>query len=423
MAVTTGCGTYRAVLRARALTALAITLSLLLGASLASAQTTPGVIPEMTFFPEVPVRGPLVFFPTFTISEEFTDNVFLNNAVKESDFITGFTPGVRLTLERATYRWAGGYNFTAEKYAKHSELDNVFQRQIFFINGTQRIDPRLTLTLSEIFIENNNTNLVNQEGFSVGRRVSRSNSLNPGVIWDFGPQTSLRASLSYVLQRFDGQGANSSDIYRLAGDVVHNFSPRWSGLLGYEGAYIDVEGQPGTTTHTPRVGVIYHFTATRTASVMAGPTLLESQGSWSVSPYVNAVLSEEFMWGAASASFSRIVGTAGGLGGTTENTSIGGVVQVNTLVRDLRVEFAPRYSLAQSTGNRTGGNDLNVHAFTIGIRASYQVTPWLAAVAGYRFFQQRSDTTSTVVTSGVASGIDQNRVFFGLQFGAPIKFD
>ena len=394
-----------------------------MGASLASAQTTPGVIPEMTFFPEVPIRGPLVLFPTFTISEEFTDNVFLNNAVKDSDFITGFTPGVRLTLERATYRWAGGYNFTAEKYAKHSELDNVFQRQIFFINGTQRLDPRLTLTLSEIFIENNNTNLVNQEGFSVGRRVSRSNSLNPGVIWDFAPQTSLRANLSYVLQRFDGQGANSSDIYRLAGDVLHNFSPRWSGSLGYEAAYINVEGQPGTTTHTPRVGVIYHFTATRTASVMAGPTFLETQGSWSVSPYVNAVLSEEFMWGSASLSFSRIVGTAGGLGGTTENTSIGGVAQVNTLVRDLRVEFAPRYSLAQSTGNRTGGNDLNVHAFTIGIRASYQVTPWLAAVAGYRFFQQRSDTTSTVVATGVASGIDQNRLFFGLQFGAPIKFD
>jgi hypothetical protein len=406
------------VLRARSLTALAITLGLLSGASFASAQT-PGVIPEMTFFPEVPVRGPLVLFPTFTLSEEFTDNVFLNNARKESDFITGFTPGVRVTLERATYRWAAGYNFTAEKYAKRSELDNVFQRQIFFVNGTQRLDPRLTLTLSDVFIENNNTNLVNQEGFSVGRRVSRSNSLNPGVVWDFAPQTSLRANLSYVLQRFDGQGAASSNIYRLTGDVLHNFSPRWSGSLGYEAAYIDVEGQPATTTHTPRVGGIYHFTPTRTASVTAGPTFLESQGSWTVSPFVNAVLSEEFMWGAASVSFSRIVGTAGGLGGTTENTSIGGVVQVNTLVRDLRVELAPRYSLAQSTGNRTGGNDINVHAFTLGLRASYQFTPWLAAVAGYRFFQQRSDTASTVV----ASGIDQNRLFFGLQFGAPIKFD
>ncbi len=89
------------MLRARSLTALAITLGLLLSASAVSAQT-PGVIPEMTFFPEVPVRGPLVFFPTFTISEEFTDNVFLNNAVKESDFITGFTPATTCSSGRSS---------------------------------------------------------------------------------------------------------------------------------------------------------------------------------------------------------------------------------------------------------------------------------------------------------------------------------
>jgi hypothetical protein len=404
------------VFRARSLTTLAIALGLLWSASLASAQT-PAVIPEMTFFPEIPIRGPLVLFPTFTLSEEFNDNILLNNARKESDFITGFTPGIRLTMERATYRWTAGYNFTAEKYATHSELDNVFQRQIFFVTGTQRLDPRLTLTLSEVFIENNNTNLVNQEGFAIGRRISRSNSLNPGVIWDFTPQTSLRANLSYVLQRFDGEGAASSDIFRLTADVWHNFSPRWTGLFGYEGAYLNVEGQPATTTHTPRVGAIYRFTPTRTASVIVGPTFRQSSDDWGVSPFVNANLTEELAWGLASVYFNRVVGTAGGLGGTTENTTLGGTVRLTTLLRDLRVELAPQYSMAHSTGG-TGGN-IDVRAFTLGLRASYQFTPWLAAVAGYRFFQQRSDTASTLV----ASGIDQNRLFFGLQFGAPIKFD
>jgi hypothetical protein len=340
----------------------------------------------MAFFPEPPVRGPLIIFPTFTLSEEFNDNVFLNNTRKESDFITGFTPGIRVTVERATYRWAAGYNFTAEKYADHSELDNVFQRQIFFVNGLQRLTPRLTLTLSEVFIENNNTNLLTQEGFAVGRRVSRSNSLNPGVIWDFAPQTSLRANLSYVLQRFDGEGAASSDIIRLSADVNRNFSPQLTGILGYEAAFISVEGQPHTTTHTPRVGVTYRFTPTRVASIVAGPTLRETSGEWGVSPYVNANASEEFWWGTAALSFSHIVGTAGGIGGTTENTSFGGVVSVTNILRDLRIEF----------------------------------TPWLAAVAGYRFFQQRSDTTST---SLLTNDVDQNRVFFGVQFGTPIKID
>ncbi len=408
--------------RARSFTILVIGLGLWLwGAGVASAQVPlmPAVIPEMTFFPEPPVRGPLIVFPTFTLSEEFTDNVFLNNARKESDFITGFTPGIRVTMERATYRWAAGYNFTAEKYADHSELDNVFQRQIFFINGSQRLNPRLTLTLTDVFIENNNTNVVSQEGFAVGRRVSRSNSLNPGLLWDFAPQTSLRANLSYVMQRFDGEGAASSDVLRLTADVTRNFTPRWSGILGYEAAYISVEGQPSTTTHTPRVGVTYRFTPTRTASIIAGPTLRETSGEWGVSPFVSANLSEEFYWGAASLSFTRVVGTAGGLGGTTENTTIGGVVSLTGLLRELRVELAPRYSIANSTGPSGTSNNVDAKAFNIGLRASYQFTPWLAGVFGYRFFHQRSDTVTSLVTNDV----DQNRLFFGVQFGAPIKFD
>src|SRR5262249_19253162 len=154
----------------------------------------------------------LIVFPTFTLSEEYNDNIFLNNAQRRSDFITGFTPGIRVTMERAIYRWAAGYTFTAEKYAQHNELHHVFQRQPFFLNGQQGLTPRLTLTLSDVFIENNNTNLVTPEGFAVGRQVSKSNSLIPGVIWDFAPQTSLRANLSYVLQRFSGQSASSSDV-------------------------------------------------------------------------------------------------------------------------------------------------------------------------------------------------------------------
>ena len=380
----------------------------------------PAILPEMGFFPEPPVRGPLIVFPTFTLSEEYNDNIFLNNAQRRSDFITGFTPGIRVVMERETYRWAAGYNFTAEKYAQHSELDAVFQRQLFFLNGLQRLSPRLTLTLSEVFIENNNTNVLTPEGFAVGRQVSRSNSLNPGLIWDFGPQTSLRANLSYVLQRYGGQTAASSDIVRLTADVNHNFSPQLTGILGYEGAYIRVEGQPDTTTHTPRVGVTYRFTATRTGTIVVGPTFRVSSGDSGVDPYANASLTEEFYWGLAGLTFSHVVGTAGGLGGTTENTSIGGFVSVTNLLRDLSIELLPRYSIAKSTGPSSATNNIDAKAFTLDLRASYQFTPWLAAVAGYRFFQQRSDT---VTTTFLTNNVDQNRVFFGVQFGAPIKFD
>ena len=48
----------------------------------------------------------------------------------------------------------------------------------------------------------------------------------------------------------------------------------------------------------------------------------------------------------------------------------------------------------------------------------------VAFVAGYQFFHQRSDSTA-VTTSGApfANDADQNRLFVGLQFGYPIRFD
>ena len=39
-------------------------------------------------------RAPLTITPSFTITEEYNDNVLLDNRNRVSDFITGFTPGI-----------------------------------------------------------------------------------------------------------------------------------------------------------------------------------------------------------------------------------------------------------------------------------------------------------------------------------------
>ena len=412
---TVSCDTYPAVLRTRVRAAVVVALGVLLAASTACAQST-GRTPGGTFFPEVPVRGPMVLYPTLTIGGEYNDNVFLTNEQKRSDFIASFTPAVRLALERSTYRWVAGYSFTAEKYLDNSELDNAVQRQDFFVTGFQRLSPQLTLTLSDTFVEDKNTNLVSPEEIAVGRRTSRSNAFAPGLTWQFAPETSLTASLTYTLQRFDGEGALDSDVYRLLADVHHDFTPRLTGIAGYEMRYLDVDGQFGISTHTARLGATYRFTPTIVGTLILGPTVRVSKEETGVTPYADASLTDLFSWGSASLYVNHYVGTAGGLGGTTENTSVGGIVQITTWLRDLVLEAAPRYSISKSVG---GGNAIDVRSFSIDLRAAYRFTSWLAAVGGYRFFQQRSDSGST----SLARDVDQNRLFFGVQFGYPIKFD
>lgn len=381
--------------------------------STGSAVATPstGTTVGTKFFPSVPVRAPIVFYPTLTITGVYDDNVFLDNNRRESDYIIAVTPAARLILESTTYRWTAGYSFTAEKYFDHSELSSPFQRQHFFIEGSHRVHPRFTLTLSEVFVESKDTNLLADQGVSIGRQTSRSNVFSPGFRWQFAPRTSLTAGVSYQLQRFDGTAAVDSDEYRVSFDIHHDFTSRFTGSIGYEGRYIDVQGQAGTITHTPRLGVIYRFTPSLTATVRAGPTLIVTRDETTLSSFVDARLAQVFGWGSASVYVDRSVGTASGLGSTTENTSFGAVVQAT--LRRFELELAPRYTITESVGS----NAVDVHSLTVDLRVAYRLTDWLAAVGGYHFFQQTSESTG----STLARDIDQNRAFLGMQFGWPFR--
>lgn len=402
--------------RPRALTIALVALGVLLAASVASAQV-PGRSLGNTLFPELPARGPVVFYPSLTLGVEYNDNIFLNNAQRRSDYIATVTPGLQLVLESTIYRWNLGYSLTGEKYLHHDELDNAVQRQSFFVTGSHRLAPRFTLTLNELFTEDKNTNMVGTENIAVGRRRALSNVFAPGFIWQFAPKTSLRVEAGYALQRYDDPAAADSDVYRLTADVLREFTSRFTGIFGYEGRYLDVEHQLPVTTHTLRLGGTYRFTPFTTASLVAGPTVrITKHESPSLTPFVDAYLTTLFGWGSATAYASHSVGTAGGVGGTTENTSIGALLQVTALVRDLIIEVAPRYSLSKSAG---GGSAVDVRSIILDLRLAYRFTSWFAGVVGYRFFQQRSDSTSTTI----AGDVDQNRAYVGAQFGYPFKFD
>lgn len=368
----------------------------------------------LAFLPPVPTRAPFVLYPSITFSGEYNDNIFLNNSRRESDFIVGATPALSLFLESTTYRWAAGYSFTAEKYWEHSELDEVFQRQTFFLEGSQRLTPRLTLTLSEVFNTSKDTNPGAQQIVAVGRRTSWTNTLSPGLTWQFAPRTSLTTGVSWVMSRYDGAGAVDSDEYRFHADVRHDFSSRFSGSLGYEGRYLDVEGQSGTSTHTPRIGLSYRFTPFLTVAVVGGPSVVVTDQGTEVRPYVDMHLTQIFGWGSLTAFANRSIGAAGGLGDTTENTSFGVLFQA-AILRRFVFEIAPTYTISESVA----GNAVDVRSFTVDLRAAYRFTDWFALVAAYRYYQQTSDSTS----AAIARDVNQNRALLGLQFGWPIRLN
>jgi hypothetical protein len=391
---------------------------------------TPYVSPSRTGDPQqlqMPRRAPLTIVPSVTIAEEYNDNVNLSNANRESDFITTIQPALAVSLESATYRLAAGYSFSADMYARDPNRNAAFDRQNFDLDTLWRPTEQLTLTLLDTFLLTTNTNLISPEGVATGRDRAWSNALRGGAGYRLGPFTTVRGGGSYTVQRYDSATLEDADIYTADVAIDRVLSPTLTGTLAYEAAYFDVEFEPTTWTHTPRLGVAYRLTNTITVSLSGGPSFeIPESGSRDsrITPAVTARYEQRTFFGSVRADFDRRIGVAAGIGGPTDNTSVGGRVDVLTLLRGLTLSLGARYAWVKSPDNRDPRID--IQTFTLPLTATYRITAWIAAVAGYQFYRQRTGGEPVVnQRTGlvIAEAADQNRIFVGLQFGYPFTFD
>jgi hypothetical protein len=370
---------------------------------------------------QLPLRAPITLLPSITISEEYNDNVLLDNRNRQWDLITGITPAINFIWESRTHRLLAGYNFTSELYLRDPTRDNAFNTQNFTLDALSRVTEQLTLTLTDGFTATTNTNLVSQESVATGRNRSWGNVLAGGAAYQLDLLTTVRGGGSWAVQRFERAELESSDVYRVNVWLDRTLTRQLRGSVGYEFGYFDIKHEQKVTTHTPRLGFSWQVTPTITVAANGGPSFEQHEGGTSrITPAVTAIYEQRMWFGAIGAAFDRQVATAGGLGGVTDNTSVSGRVDVFTLMRGLTLSFLPRYSWVKSAEN----NRIDIASITLPLEVTYRLSAWMAAVARYTFYQQRTGTEVRDTAGNLlAADADQNRLFVGLQFGYPITFD
>jgi hypothetical protein len=368
-------------------------------------------------------RGPITLRPSIAVSEEFTDNVRLSSNQRQWDVITRVSPSLTLTVNRPSYQLSAGYTLSGEVYANESDLNDAFKNQAFVASAVYRGIRGLTLSVADSFALNRSTNLVASQGFATGLQETWNNAFTPGLTWQMTPQTSLNLAGTFAVQRFLDTGTAStpgvdSNTYGLQTTITHVLTRRLTGTVGYGFTYLDFLGeQENSTTHTPTLGATYLLTPTLTASVSGGPAITELDGETLVSPAATARLVQVFQVGVLSLDYSRGVGVAGGLGGTTDSQTISAGLVLPTLMRDLIITFSPTYTMATSV-NRRQRSQVDANALTVPLAVSYQLARFTSVFAEYTFFQQHTGSSSSTRTD-----VDQNRLRFGVQFGYPINFD
>src|SRR5262249_25189255 len=155
---------------------------------------------------------------------------------------------------------------------------------------------------------------------------------------------------------------DDSDVVRASAAVDRTLSRQLRGTVGYEFAYLDVEHEDKVIVHTPRVGFTWFATPTITLAILGGPSFEEPDDGFSrITPAMRASYDQRVWFGTVGLGFDRQVGSAGALGGVTDNTSVFGRVDVITLMKGLTVSFIPRYSWVKSTNN----DRIDLASFTV----------------------------------------------------------
>ncbi|HXG02081.1 MAG TPA: hypothetical protein VNO23_01530 [Candidatus Binatia bacterium] len=365
-------------------------------------------------------RAPMTLTPFVTIVEEFNDNIFLDNDRKEWDFITRITPGLLFEAEGATHRLAAAYSFTADIFARHPERSGAFNHHNLAADARWDVTPRLTLNATEAFTFSTDTNLLAPDEVATGRDQAWSNSLGLGASYQLDRLTRVRGGVSWIVQRYDSELLRDSDTYGVDLGLDRTLTPRLTGGAEYAFRHFEVERADDATAHMPRLAVAYRFTETLSGRLAAGPAFVQEDDELVVTPTFTASLSQAFRWGNLGVDAARVVGTAGGLGGVTVNHSIGVTAQLTTLMRGLVVEAGPRWAMRESLR----GDEIDLWTVVLPIQATYRFREGLALVAAYNFFLQRSDSRVAPGTpTSLARDVDQNRLWIGVQFGYPIRFE
>ena len=361
-------------------------------------------------------RSPVVVVPSISVSEEYNDNIFLDNTIKQSDFITGFSPALSLIVNQPWWELKAGYSFTAEIYAKESRFNDALSRQYFVGSALFRPTQGLILTLSDSFANDRSTNVTAQ--VSTGRQESWSNTFAPGLTYQMTPRASLSLGASYTVLRFLGQGSGlDSDNYGFLSNVGYAFTPRLSGFIGYNFNYIDLEVGDNSQTHNPALGFGYQVTPTLSVTLSGGPAITLIAGDTFVTPAGTVAITQLFRWGSIGLQYTRGVTPAGGFGGSSDTQSVSATVTVATWLQGLFVSFSPAYSTSESVDDRDP-NRVDVQAFTLTLAAYYQLARYVSLFGGYTFLHQRTGGASSQQVD-----VDQNRVRVGLQFGYPFNLD
>jgi hypothetical protein len=347
-----------------------------------------------------------VFTPSFTLAEEFDDNVFVSTTDPQSDFITRFTPGVQLGYRSEPFTLLASSSIDAEIYANNPELSDAANRKRAALEMKYVPFRLLTVSLNVTYFETNTpSELVPTTGLQLGRTKATQLAVIPAASYQI---TSVdTATASYAFFRDTLEGGLDSYTHRVKLGYARQLTPLDTGFINYRLHVFESQQNPTTITNTPTLGWKRQLTPNTVLTLEGGPRFVSGGPSFiddTVEPEAHASLEHSFKLAKVALEYHRTEAIVVGRPGKVELESLTGSVEIEP-VRRLKLRFQPGYY-------RTfGGEDSTATVYGFLLGALYPIKSWLTARLDYRFaYQKQADDT-----------LPHNIVTLSLDFVYPIR--
>jgi len=223
---------------------------------------------------------------TISLSEEYSDNFFLEERDREEEYRTRLTIGTVYRLESGR-SFVSLANSLSGTYDARAEEGNFAFANLALNVGHQL--PRLSLGLSESFIRSDEVEEARPRGIRRERRTFTTNTVSPQVRYDLTPRTALTGTYTNTLVwNENGEGVNgqptAGDQRRIQGDSIshafstglqHRFRPNLIGGGSYTFTIVDSEQEADSVSHGVAADLGYIINPRTSTSLRAFGTIVD----------------------------------------------------------------------------------------------------------------------------------------------------
>ena len=321
----------------------------------------------------------VVFTPSFSVQEEYDDNILRSPTKPESDFLTALRPGLRLEVRDPPWYVTLGGLVRAELFAARSDLDNFTDNASG--SGTVEFRPTSTFnvsladtftrSISPLSIIGATGPVAPVTGIGItGRFASTDNVVTSAGRYQITPLTLLGVGYSLDTFRSDAPGGRNSDAQTADVSLQRRFSLQDSGTFRYAFNHFVVAGLPDVDSHFHRVGLIHGFSPTIQVSAEGGAIFLQRSGR-SMQVDVGGTVRYQQQFSpreSLSVAYDRSPQLAGRISGAGNTQSVTTITRLQ-VTQTLGVALNSVFSDTPSSGGTAG-----LRIFSTGIDINYRPT-------------------------------------------------